>query len=152
MKIGFLLPSVFASETLYPNRIFVPKPLAQDTINGLVKKGHQVFVFSTPDFKSDGTLIPGNIQYLQDKISYHKLRNDQPNERAVRTDEVFKRNFELAVTAQAYHFALQNKLDVIHSYHDFVFTPHYFTDVTRVPTVFTLHDPLPPEASRLPGR
>lgn len=145
MKIGFLLPSVFASELLYPHRIFAPKPLAIDTINGLVKNGHEVFVFSTPDFNSEGTLIAGSITYLEDKISYYKLRNDQPNDRAVRTDEVLKRNFELAVTACAYQFALQNKLDIIHSYHDFVFTPHYFADVTEIPTIYTLHDPLPPE-------
>lgn len=145
MKIGFLLPSLFASQTLYPKRIFAPKELAQNLVNRLVKKGHEVVVFSTPDFETHAKLVPGNMGYMQNKIIYHKLRNDPSEDRRVRTDEVIKRNFEMSVTSQAFTYAREHGLDVIHSYHDFVFTPHYFEQATGVPVVYTLHDPLPPE-------
>src|SRR3989344_3334842 len=147
MKMGFLLPTFFASSALFPNRIFAPKLLARDTIDGLVKNGHEVFVFSTPDFETKGTLIPGDISYQQKNLPYFKLRNEHPGDRSVRTDEVLKRNFELSVTAQAFAYDRKHQLEIIHSYHDFVFTPHYFEEVAQIPTVYTLHDPLPPENS-----
>lgn len=145
MKIGFLLPSLFASSTLYKQRIFAPKELAVHTINGLVDRGHEVYVFSTPDLETKGKLIAGDISYMEKHLPYYKLRNDVGTDQAIRTDEVIKRNFETSVTAQAFAFALKGGLDIIHAYHDFVFMPHYFEDVTNIPVVYTLHDPLPPE-------
>lgn len=147
MKIGFLLPTLFASKKLYPDRIFAPGDLARDTINGLVALGHDVFVFSTPDFDTKGTLIPGDIRPFEEKLLYSKLERVSKDEAQIRNDEVWKRTFEIAVTAKAYEVAKKEHLDIMHSYHDFLFTPHYIEDLTGVPTVYTLHDPLPEAGS-----
>lgn len=147
MKIGFLLPTLFASQSFFPDRIFAPVSLAHDTINGLVAKGHDVYVFSTPDFVTDGKLIGGDVEAYRKKLEYHKLQRVGERERDIRNDEVWKRSFELSTTSQAYAVAQKEKLDVIHSYHDFLFTPHYFEELTGISTVYTLHDPLPSEGS-----
>lgn len=146
MKIGFLLPTLFASKKLYPERIFAPGDLARDTINGLVDRGHTVYVFSTPDFESRGTLVAGDTRPFEEKLPYSKLKRD-PKEQAIRNDEVWKRSFEIAVSTLAYQSAKREHLDCIHAYHDFLFTPHYLEEVTGIPTVYTLHDPLPPNGS-----
>lgn len=143
MNIGFLLPTLFASQKLFPARIFAPGDLARDTINGLVARGHKVFVFSTPDFETKGMPIPGDIRPYEEKLPYSKLSRVAKEEAAIRSDEVWKRSFEIAVTTQAYGTAKKEHIDVMHSYHDFLFTPHYIEDLTGVPTVYTLHDPLP---------
>lgn len=147
MKIGFLLPTIFASKTLFPDRIFAPGPLAKDTINELVKRGHDVTVFSTPDFETNGKLIFGDIEPYQKKLSYDKLKHAKDEERRVRYDEIWKRSFEIEMVTKAYEIAQKEKFDVMHSYHDFLFTPHFIEEATKIPTVYTLHDPLPPEES-----
>ena len=147
MKIGFLLPSVFASTTLFPDRIFAPGQLARDSINGLVHQGHEVYVFSTPDFVTNGQLIPGDVKPFEKKLVYDKLKRADSFEAKIRNDEVWKRTFEISVTTQAYKFTREHHLDIVHAYHDFLFTPHYLEEVTQIPTVYTLHDPLPPEES-----
>lgn len=147
MNIGFLLPTLFASAKLFPDRIFAPRQLAVDTINGLVKNGHTVSVFSTNDFLTQGTLIAGDSTPYANRLRYHKLGRVNEKEAEIRNDEVWKRTFEIEVTTRAYGYALKHGLDLIHSYHDFLFTPHYLEEATGVPTVYTLHDPLPPEGS-----
>jgi len=145
MKIGFLLPTIFASKSVYPGRIFAPLSLAVDTVQGLRKNGHEVTVFSVPDFPAGEPVITANFEYFKNNTPIHKLRNELLIDRKVRTDEVLKRNFELAVTCKAYEFAQAQKIDIIHSYHDFVFISHYFQDLFKTKTVYTIHDPLPPE-------
>lgn len=145
MRIGFLLPTVYASRKLFPDRIFAPGDLAKDLIDGLVDHGHEVTVFSVPDFSSKGKLMAQDTAYFEKKIPIYKLRNDPVAERLVREDEVIKRNFELSACISCFAYAKEKKMDIIHSYHDFVFTPHYLEELTRIPTVYTLHDPLPPE-------
>ncbi len=147
MKIGFLLPTLFASKSLFPNRIFAPGLLARDMINSLVGKGHQVTVFASPDFVTKGQLVAGDIKAYQNKLNYHKLYRISAEEAKIRNDEVWKRSFEISVSVQAYRYAREHKLDIVHSYHDFLFTPHYLADLTQIPTVYTIHDPLPPGGS-----
>jgi len=147
MKIGFLLPTVFASKTLFPDRIFAPGPLAVDTVNRLVKRGHEVWIFSTPDFQTDGILVPGDIEPFEKKLAYDKLKHAKDEERRIRYDEIWKRSFEISLVAEAYKLAKKEHFDVMHSYHDFLFTPHFIEEVAQIPTIYTLHDPLPPEES-----
>jgi glycosyltransferase involved in cell wall biosynthesis len=147
MKIGFLLPTLLASTELFPDRIFAPRDLAIDTIDGLVEKGHEVTVFATPDFRTKGKLVAGDVAPYAQKLVYSKLGRVGREEAAVRNDEAWKRSFEIALTTRAYAIAKENKFDIMHSYHDFLFTPHYIEDLTGVSTVYTLHDPLPPEGS-----
>lgn len=145
MKIGFLLPTLFASKTLYPDRIFAPRTLARDMIDGLTSRGHEVMVFTTPDFESSGRLESVPIDVVLRRAEYHKLRNLSESEKAIRTDEAYKRTYEIAVCALAYKTAGERGIDVMHAYHDFLFTPHYFEETSGVPTVYTIHDPLPPD-------
>lgn len=147
MKISFLLPTLFASKVLFPERIFAPRQLAEDLVNGLSEKGHQVWVFSTPDFETKGTLVPGDIEPFEKKLPYDKLKHALEDEKRIRYDEVWKRSFEISLVTEAYIWAKKEHFDLMHSYHDFLFTPHYIEELTQVPTVYTLHDPLPPEGS-----
>jgi glycosyltransferase involved in cell wall biosynthesis len=52
-----------------------------------------------------------------------------------------KNDYEADLTAKCYQMAKEGKLDIIHSYHDQL--SHFFEEATDVPTVYTLHDPLP---------
>lgn len=58
MKIGLLLPSIYASTKLFPDKIFAPRELAIDLVNGLVDRGHEVTTFSVPDLPVKENLFP----------------------------------------------------------------------------------------------
>ena len=141
MRIGLLLPSVLASEQSLAHRIFAPIFPAVQLADGLVDRGHEVFFYSTSDVHTKAMVIGGNDAYLSDTLSYYQMRDRDPLERKHTETEIRKRDFENDLTMRAYQDAIDGKLDVIHSYHDFA--AHYFQEVTKVPTVYTLHNPLP---------
>ncbi len=144
MKIGLALPSVFASETLYPKRIFAPKDLFIDLVNGLVEKGIDVTVFAPPDIKTKAPTIGPSLDYFLKPVEYFKLRNVDELERAIATKEIKKRNFELNCLAQAYDSLQKGQVDLLHIYHEsFLFIAHYLEKLVSRPVIYSLHDPLP---------
>lgn len=141
MRIGLLLPSVFTSHNYGDGMIFAPLPLAVDLANGLVKKGHTVIFYASADVDTQATIVPGNSALLdKQKIYINEKIKDNPAERA-RVFTIIKRDFENKLTMEAYRDAVNGKIDIIHSFHDVA--ANYFNEVTHVPTVYTLHDPLP---------
>lgn len=141
MRIGLLLPSVFTSHSYGDGMIFAPLPLAIDLVNGLVKKGHEVFFYTSPDVHTLATVIPGNSVLLDKKTIYEKEKIKDDAAERMRIFTIIKRDFENKLTMQAYKDAREGKIDIIHSYHDVA--ANYFDEATKIPTVYTLHDPLP---------
>lgn len=141
MRIGLLLPSLLAAKASLKDRIFAPLYPAVLLADGLVEKGHQVYFYSAPDVETKATVVGGNEAYLSKNLSYYQMRDRDEMKKQYTEIEIKKRDFENALTMQAYQDAKEGKLDIIHSYHDFV--AHYFNELTGFPTVYTLHNPLP---------
>lgn len=145
MRIGLLLPIVYASPTFYKERIFAPRDLLGDLSAGLVKKGHQVTVFSAVDFPTNAALVGTSIEQLLQPPKYYKFRNLPQNEWDFINFEFAKRTFELETIRAAFKAAIARKIDILHCYHDAsLFYTHYIEDLIPIPIVYTLHDPLPP--------
>lgn len=145
MRIGLIFPSIYASEKLYGQRIFAPRELLTHLANGLVKRGHEVFVFSTSDFETDAKLVGTSLDCVEKEREIYKFRNIEGIRREWLNSEFAKRNFELNTITAAFDYAEQGKIDLLHSYHDSsLFLTHYFDNLLRFPTVYSLHDPLPP--------
>ena len=76
MKILLVSPSIFMS-TEFPEMIFAPRDLAINTVNGLVKRGHEVVFATAPNVKSTGQLISGDKNLLETYIdTQHKKSLD----------------------------------------------------------------------------
>ena len=144
MRIGILLPSIYFSEK-YKDMIFAPKPLAICLANGLVDKGHTVYVFASSDVKTKASLVGGENILIDQEFVNHKLAHAPEDRKKWGTFYLKKNLFDLDLTQKAYLYAKEGKIDIIHSYHD-IFS-HFFDGITAVPAVYTLHDPLPPEGS-----
>ena len=112
--------------------------------DGLVKKGIEVFYFSAPDIPTKAQVISPDTALLENKflIDYQQDMNPDAYE-AVSFYET-KKYFELEVTKQAYDFAKNNKVDILHVYHAFGNLAHYFVELLNIPTVYTLHVFPPP--------
>lgn len=139
MKIGLLLPSILMSEK-YNNRIFAPKDLFLSLSDGLVKKGHEVFVYSAEGTKTSAKLILGDKHLEFDSLRSVKdvAANLQEEMSFIRTSY----EYELELTGRAVFHANKNNLDVLHSYMGYL--TNYFVSQSNVPVVFTLHDPVFP--------
>lgn len=145
MRIGLLFPTIYASEVLYKDRIFAPRELLTNLSNNLVSRGHEVFVFSTPDFKTNAKLVGIPLDGVIKPLHISKFRNIEGDRREWLDTEFSKRNFELNVTKNAFQYVKQNKLDLLHCYHDSsLFFTHYFHSLFDFPIIYSLHDPLPP--------
>lgn len=135
MKIGLLLPSLLMSER-FSDRIFAPKELFLSLADGLVEKGHEVYVYSTSNTKTKAHLVSGEQLFEQKTVPSIRVRTEQEDY------TLFKLNYteyELDLTTKAYMHAQANGIDIMHSYHDSV--AHYIAPLSPIPTVYTLHDP-----------
>lgn len=147
MKIGILLPSILASKPYLTGRIFAPLYPAVDLADALIQKQHEVYFYGSGDIQTKATVVPGNPALTDKAIFYYQFRYRSKEEQSYSTSEIVKRDFEYDLTLKAYKDAMSGKLDVIHSYHDF--GAHYFNDLTKFPTIYTLHDPLPKDKNTI---
>lgn len=141
MRIGLLVPSIYASKKYGEGRIFAPLPLAVDLGHALLAMGHQVVMYTSADVQTRAAIVPGDGTMLVPDPQYYQFRYREKDEAKYTALEIVKRDYEYDLTMRAYVDAQDGKLDIIHSYHDF--GAHYFNEVTKFPTVYTLHDPLP---------
>lgn len=147
MRIGLLLPTILASQKFSKDRIFAPLNASVDLADGLIDKGHQVFFYTASDVNSKAQIISGDDRLIENNPIYYQFRFRSEEEKKFATAEIIKRDFEYDLTQRCYKDALEGKLDVVHSYHDF--GAHYFDQLTNFPTIYTLHDPLPQTADTL---
>ena len=148
MRIGLISPSIYMSPTLFGDKIFAPRDLSVALADGLVDKGHEVYFFTAPDIKTKAILIGGDEGLLKNSLIKEKAQGQSGGERfRWASFYTLKRSYEMDLTEQCYKVALDGKLDIIHSYHDTL--AHFFNELTKFPTVYTLHDPLPSNKNAL---
>jgi len=145
LKIGILLPSIYFSRKRFKNRIFAPADLALSLADGLVKLGHKVFLFGSPEAKTKASVIEGEKPLLYEKLARQKSSQFAEPQKSITTLVATKEAYERDLTLKAFLMAKQGKLDVIHSYHDSL--AHFFDDLSPIPVVYTLHDPIPPKST-----
>lgn len=145
MNIGLLLPSAYMYERVGREKIFAPKDLFIGLANGLVKRGHTVRVYSSEDTKTLGTLVPGAIEIAIAEPPLMKIRYMQEGTRKLYARRDARWEYEIDLTARCYQEAREGKVELIHAFLEF--SSHYFAESTAVPSVYTIHDPLPPKGS-----
>jgi glycosyltransferase involved in cell wall biosynthesis len=127
--------------------IFAPRDLSVALADGLTQRGHDVFFFTAPDIKTQAHLMPGDEALLTRNYDESKLVNDGSERAKWAAFYTLKRNYELDLTQRCYKMAYQRKLDIVHSYHDSL--AHFMNDLMGIPTVYTLHDPVPKKQTTL---
>jgi glycosyltransferase involved in cell wall biosynthesis len=147
MKIALLSPSIYMSRKKYPDMIFAPRDLVIALADGLVSRGHEVWLFASPDTQTKAKLVPGDDDLLQREYVEAKLKSDQSERLKWSSFYGLKKYYETDLVEKCYKMAKNEHFDIIHSYHDPM--AHFFDELSDVPTVYTLHDPLPTEPNDL---
>lgn len=135
MTIGLLLPSLLMAER-FSERIFAPKDLFLSLADGLVDRGHEVYVYSTSNTKTKAHVVSGPELFEQSSVPSIRVRTQADDY------TLFKLNYteyELDLTVKAYQHARELGVSIMHSYHDHL--AHYIASLSTIPTVYTLHDP-----------
>ena len=144
MKIGILEPSLLMSNR-YSNRIFAPKDLFLHLTDELIKKGNEVYVFTTSDIKTTAHLMSGNKEL--ENQEFLSVRDGLKNSDVVNALTMIRNHYEYEVDliSRAFYYSNSNNFDILHSQSN-VFT-HYFVKFSKIPVIFTLHDPVFPQNS-----
>lgn len=144
MKIGLILPSILAKEK-YNNRIFAPKDLFILLVNKLVAKGHEVFVYSSPNIKTSGKLVSFDNKLESEDL--YSIKDINRINKDLETFSEIRMSYEygLNIVSQAFSHAQKNNLDLIHIY--LSETAFYFLPFINIPHLITIHDPVFPEKS-----
>lgn len=142
MKIGMLLPSVYMG-IKYKNKIFAPKELFLNLADGLVDKGHEVYVYASPNTKTKAHLIAGEEELINKDFISPKFRGLDQITKKKSAHVVTRNEYETDLSVKAYLHAREQKVDIMHSYHNDAFIAHYINRIVKFPTVYTIHDPRP---------
>ncbi|OGK26122.1 hypothetical protein A3D80_01460 [Candidatus Roizmanbacteria bacterium RIFCSPHIGHO2_02_FULL_40_13b] len=140
MNIGLLLPSVYMGKK-YTNKIFAPKQLFLDLADGLVARGHTVYVYASPDTKTTAHLISGHHEFIDKDFMSVKFKGLEKLTKKRYAHLTTKTEYEIDLSIKAYVHAKEKKVAIMHSFHDFI--AHYINQLANLPTVYTIHDPLP---------
>ena len=143
MKIGILTPSIYMYQKRYRERIFAPGELVRHLVDGLVSRGHEVVWFSAPGENSNAKMITGDQELLEKDLQMRTFQDI--NQGVIQKVSLVgtKMYYEMDILTRAYTAARKGEIDLIHVFHSFGYLAHFFADLTRVPTLFTVHDPLP---------
>lgn len=143
MKIGILTPSIYMDATHHGGRIFAPGDLARNLVSGLVSRGHTVQWFSAPEDPRGATISAGDADLLEKNLQVRVFQDISPEIKDKMSLYGTKMYYELDLVSRAYQAAKEGKVEVIHVFHSFGYFAHFFQELTGVPTVYTLHDPIP---------
>ena len=132
MKIAFYCTNEFSCP-LPKEIVYAPMGLAEKIVKGLEKRGHDVTFYTSCD---------SEIEIKKEDcgmISYYRLKNKAMS--GGFHDQLQLTIYEQLMASKMYEDAQKNKYDIIHAFH---LTPKIlpFVNLTKTPTVFTLHDPM----------
>lgn len=140
MRIGILVPHLFAQDSILDRVIFAPIHLAIDLADSL-SKDHEVFLFTPGKVKTKATNINTDLTYLNQEL---ETQGCNLEELIVQTPLAFvslARQVNTQLTAEAFDFANSGKLDLLHVFMCEDESPLYYAGLLKIPMLFTHHDP-----------
>lgn len=134
MKIAFYCTSEFSCP-LPKEIVYAPMGLAEKIVKGLEKRGHEITFYTPTDSKIKTKIKKADCGM----ISYYRLPNKAMS--GGFHDQQQLMIYEQLMASKMYEDARENKYDLIHAFH---LAPKIlpFVNLTKTPTVFTLHDPM----------
>lgn len=113
--------------------IYAPMGLAEILVKELSRRGHDVTFYCSSDSKIEAKKASNGM------ISFYKLKNKPVN--GGFHDQLQLSVYEQLLASKIYEDSQKEKFDVIHAFH---LVPKIlpFVNQTKIPTVFTLHDPM----------
>jgi len=140
MKIAIVTPHIFMWDKILKDSIFAPGQLAIDLSNELVKKGHEVTLFTTGKVNTKANIDFVDTKSIITELKKHNLNPTNLIKNDLVTFEKLFKIIEYEILANV--FSKADKFDVIHI---FITNgpegPIFSKTIKNTPILFTLHDP-----------
>ena len=140
MKIGILVPHVFAQQSLLNDVIFAPVHLAISLADKL-SETDDVFLFTPGHIDTKATNINVKLDLLNEELA----KEDCTLQQLITTNPLsfisLSKQIQAELTAKAFEYANSGKMDILHIYMCEDEIPLYFSNLVNIPVVFTHHDP-----------
>ena len=152
MRIAIMSTNLYPTPPVKEKAIYAPLWITYDLTEGLVKKGHKVFLFGSSDSKTSATLISNNLPSLKKNKDWFKVQKKLIEKEeevkkgkyeflwVVKWKEVLRENYELLLAVKLFQMAQKNLFDII-QFHSPLRLLH-FASLVKTPVVSTVHDPL----------
>lgn len=153
LRIAIMATNLYPTPPNNEKSIYAPLWLTHQLTEGLVKKGHEVFLFGATGSKTKAKLISNNLPPLGEHKEWgksYKQLNDiskQISEAnygltwSIKWKEVLRENYEMLLASKLFQMAQQNKFDII-QFHSPIRMLH-FASLVKTPVVATIHDTFP---------
>ena len=132
LKIAFYSTNEFSCP-LPEEIIYAPMGLAELVVKELENRGHDVTLYTSSDSKIKMKKVTDGL------VSYYKLKDKAMS--GGFHDQLQMTLYEQLLASRMYEDSQKGKYDIIHAFH---LVPKIlpFVNLTKTPTVFTLHDPM----------
>lgn len=141
IKIGLVVPHIFMWDKLLKTNIYAPGQLAKDFADTLHEKGFETFLFSCGPVKVKCKNITINIKKIEIELRKNGDSVDKLIKKHLDLFKTLKQLVQLEIISNAYKFASQKRLDILHIFHTESIIDPIFSSIIDIPTLFTIHDP-----------
>lgn len=141
MKIGVLIPHLFAQDALKDKVIFAPLSLAEKLINGLVNRGHNVEVFTPGKLTTKASNKNVDLSLIENELKLSECTLPQFIVQNPVGFITMSRQVHTELTVEALQYLKKGKIDLLHVYMCEDENPLYFSQLVDKPVIFTHHDP-----------
>ena len=152
MRIAIMATNLYPFPPQKVKVIYAPLLIAHQLAEGLLKRGHQVFLFGSSDSDTKVPLISNNLPSLmknKDWVgSYKKLVEKEKEVMkgkyefawVIKWKEILREHYELLLATKLYQMAQKKMFDII-QFHSPLRVLHS-ASLVNTPVVATIHDPL----------
>ncbi|HOU75569.1 MAG TPA: glycosyltransferase [Candidatus Dojkabacteria bacterium] len=141
MKVGILIPHLFAQDALKDKVIFAPLTLAEKLTNSLVDRGHEVTVFTPGRLTTKAQNVNVDLSLIEEEIRLAECTLPQFIVQNPVAFITMSRQVHTELTVKALQFLKEGKIDLLHVYMCEDENPLYFSQLIDKPVIFTHHDP-----------
>jgi glycosyltransferase involved in cell wall biosynthesis len=140
LKIGILIPHIFAQDKLSEEVIFAPLPLAINLANTL-SQDHDVYLFSPGKITTKAKNITCDLSLIEKEVERESLNLQEFVIENPLAFTSLSRQVHAEITAKAFQYAKDGEIDILHIFMCEDEIPLYFSNLVNVPIVYTHHDP-----------
>lgn len=141
MKIGLLVPHILAQDSLKDKVIFAPIHLAASLANHLTEFGCEVIFYTPGPIKTKAENITINLQRIEEILKEDKCTLPQLINKNPLAFTSISRAIEAELTAKAFEMANDKEFDLLHIFICENEIPLFFSNLVKIPVLFTHHDP-----------
>lgn len=141
MKIGIVVPHIFMHRQILPKVIFSPGVLAINLAEGLQELGADVTLFTPGLLDVQVANVTADLSYFDNELSGRGYGFIDLLKKHPLTFITLARQVQSELVAKAFELANRGEFDIIHIYSNEEDIALPFAQFSKVPVVFTHHDP-----------